>query len=549
VGERICLSALIGTPTRRWLAAAGCTLSLVAVATLPVTSATGTPSVTYGAMVVDNANQHVFVSVPSANQIDEFDFQGQLLSSVANVYGAWGMTISGQNLYVAESTAGAIVRINLDASPLSAQPVARGLNEPSTLTMAGGKLWTALAGDAGQWEDSVVSVDPSSGTVTTLPVAIDYPQVSAAAGDPNTLYVDEEGQSPGEILAFNAAASPATQLLDVRENDSNIRDMAISADGSRVIPAAGAPYEFHEFQSTDLQPDGLIYPGQAYPSAVAVSSSGLVAGGLMGADSPDVMVYRLGAPAATFRATTGGDVLPAGLALSADGSKLFAVAATFTGLQFDTFSLNSSSAPASDPIPSATSTSSTTSQSTTSSSTSQSPPVAPAAAPATSTPIPAGSAPATVPPTTSTPITMPAAVTETEMRASLARIKVTHRSSRRASPDASMSFSALRAPVISQRTHRLAGYRYFLDVSNIRCLHQANVVSFSVAGVRRTVACTSGTFVISNGVAVNRNYRVQVTALDSHARRSHRDGPTRSVRLRIPRGARWTQISVPPSGT
>lgn len=80
-----------------------------------------------------------------------------------------------------------------------------------------------------------------------------------------------------------------------------------------------------------LKPDGLIYPASPYPSAVAVSASGLLAAGLdNGYSQPDIYLYPLGTPAATITETTNNadgtaNVPPHGLAFSANGADLFAV--------------------------------------------------------------------------------------------------------------------------------------------------------------------------------------------------------------------------------
>lgn len=303
---------------------------------------------TFGAIAIDPTLGDEFVSVPGANAIDLFGASGKLLGTIPRIYGAWGMVVAGQYLYVAESTTGEIVRLTVSRTAFSQKVIVSGLNQPTELVAAGGKLWTALSGDDGEWLDSVASIDPTTGAVTPIPVAIDYPDLAAAPGDPSTLYVDEDGQSPGEIYAFNATTTPATEKLDVLENSmSNIQNMAVSADGTRVIPAAGSPYEFQELSGSTLQPDGLVYPAQPYPDADATSPSNLLATGLE-FGSPDISVFKLGVPAAIFTANTDPTgqleyVLPHGLALTASGSELYAVAESPSGgLMFDTFAVSDS---------------------------------------------------------------------------------------------------------------------------------------------------------------------------------------------------------------
>jgi hypothetical protein len=102
------------------------------------------------------------------------------------------------------------------------------------------------------------------------------------------------------------------------------------------VPAAGSPYQFEELDGTTLQPDGIVYPGQAYPAAVAVSpgKGGRLATGLTGGYvSPDINIDPLGVPEALHTASTvltpngTANVRLHGLALSAAGDLLVAVSA------------------------------------------------------------------------------------------------------------------------------------------------------------------------------------------------------------------------------
>ena len=78
------------------------------------------------------------------------------------------------------------------------------------------------------------------------------------------------------------------------------------------------PYLFEELSASTLQPDGVRYPGRAYPKAVAVSASGLLATATGSAgEMSNLALFHLGVPAATFTATCNLEVRPHGLALSA----------------------------------------------------------------------------------------------------------------------------------------------------------------------------------------------------------------------------------------
>ena len=281
-------------------------------------------------MAVDDAGQHVFVSQPQGNDIEELDFEGNVVATISNVYGAYGMTIVNGVLYVAESTTGDIVGIPLGVTPLAPTVLATGLNDPIWLVYTGGKLWAAEAGDSA----SVVSVDPTTGATSVLASNLYAPDLAVSPGDPNTLFVALDGLSAGSIYRYDVSTSPATKVASNPFTDQdNIEGLAVSPDGTRVIPASGAPYVFEELSASTLQADGLRYPGQAYPKAVAVSASGLVATGLTSQyGAPNVAVYVLGVPQAVFQASIGDrDVASHGLALSADGTRLFAVTPSVFG--------------------------------------------------------------------------------------------------------------------------------------------------------------------------------------------------------------------------
>jgi hypothetical protein len=302
-----------------------------AMASVPATviQSTALGAAGFGSLAVDDAGEHVFVSQPTGNDIEEYDFQGNLIATIPNVYGAYGMAIHAGVLYVAESTTGSVVAIPLGTAPLAPSTVATGLVSPTWLVYTGGKLWAAEQSSSG-W-GAVVSVDPASGAVATLGSSFYQPDLAVSGGDPSTLFVAEDGVSAGVVYRYDVSgATPALVASNPATPQGNIEGLAVSPDGSRVIPAAGYPYEFEELGASTLNPDGLIYPGAPYPAAVAVSASGMLATGLFGYDSPDIIVYPLGTPAASFTMTIAasngyGEVISHGLALSADATRLFAV--------------------------------------------------------------------------------------------------------------------------------------------------------------------------------------------------------------------------------
>jgi hypothetical protein len=324
-------------PFKRTLALAMGVIAATVLAGAPTALAGGTSvalgTLGFSSVAVDDANGHVFVSGKSANEVLVFDFAGNLVTTIPNVYGAGAMVVHGPTLYVIEQNAGAIEAIDL-ATLTDRGPIATGLSLPSQLAFAGGKLWTGVNGQYG-WAQ-LASVD-LNGTVTVFPGGNYYdPDFGTSPSDPNTLYVANDAQSPGWIFRLDVTSgSPVVQASNTMMDQENVEQVAVSPDGTRVIPAAGWPYSFEELNSSTLQADGIVYPAQTYPSAVAVSAGagGLVATGLNhGYSTPDISVFRLGVPQPVFTASTVtpsgiANVASHGLALSADGSRLFAVTA------------------------------------------------------------------------------------------------------------------------------------------------------------------------------------------------------------------------------
>jgi Bacterial Ig-like domain (group 3) len=311
--------------------------------------ATGTAvplgAIGFGSIAVDDANSHVFVSGPAANEVLVFDFDGNLVQTIPNVDGATAMLVHGTTLYVVESTVGAIEAIDLDTLTDSG-PLATGLEHPTWLVFAGGKLWTTVSIGFDSWM-GLASVG-LSGTVTTFTSDSLYHKgdLATTATDSNTLYVANEEMYPSPGQIFRVDVSTGSPVITASNTNINTTlsyfQIAVSPDGTRVIPAA-APlastnptpdsYNFAELNPSTLTPDGVVYPGQRFPSAVAVSPAdgGLLATGLDAYYSvPNISVFRLGVPQPIFTATTKSpsgvaNVVIHGLALSADGSRLFAV--------------------------------------------------------------------------------------------------------------------------------------------------------------------------------------------------------------------------------
>ena len=461
----------------------------------------------FGTIVLDDARQHVFVTGPTANAVYELDYSGNLLATTSNVYGAWGMTINGNYLYVAESTAGAIARFDLAGATMTPSTVTTGLNNPRWLVMTGGRLWTTTGSSFG-W-DNIVSIDPTTDSTSTLSETYYGADLAVSPGDPSTLFVAEDGLSPGSVYRFDVSASPPTEVAHSSSNEQeNIGDLVVSPDGTRVIPASGYPYLFQELSASTLEPDGLRYPGSAYPTAVAVSGSGLLATATRGGRESILRTYPLGSPSATFTATCNLEVPPHGLALSADGSSLFAIG--FAGEETVLTTPGSGCSPRlSEPPPTTT--------------------------PPTTPQMPSSSSNGSQPPPNLSP--------------ELPHLQFSPRTPRAGRPDVSLEINAFREELVSRLTHAPLGYRYFFAARRIHCLNGATHLIFTAGGARRTTSCRPGPILISGEVAVHRTYAIRVQAIRVHKHRIVKRGASYSGQLYMPGSeASWTRVAqVPPS--
>ncbi len=320
--------------TRPLLAA---TVLVVLIAAGSLASATASAAETdlgaigFGAIVVDNARGHVLVSGPRANVVDVLDFAGNLLATIPSIDGAYGMVIKGHTLFVAESTAGAVVEVNLKTLAVTKSPLVTGLRNPRWLAIAGGALWITTGSEHG-W-GGLAAVSFASRELRQFEEDAYYePDLATTPANHDELFVASDGVSPGSIYRLNVSSgAPVVAASGIGLNQENIEGLAVSPSGKRVIPASGWPYNFEELSAKTLKPDGIVYPGEAYPAAVAVSRrpANLLATGLGAAFGPDIRVEPIGSVTPIFEATTPSSgethsIAPHGLALSADGKALFA---------------------------------------------------------------------------------------------------------------------------------------------------------------------------------------------------------------------------------
>lgn len=161
-----------------------------------------------------------------------------------------------------------------------------------------------------------------------------------ATADGKKIYAQNEGISPSTTWAYSVDYSdlnggtlnvsplvPATGVIGISSGGvmSNGADIAVSADGSRVYTANGAPYRCSSLSPVNLSFISALPGGDAYPNNVKVASDGRVFCGISGSySSSDVWVH--GADGTLIRgfkfAGYANNLIDRQMALSGDGLML-----------------------------------------------------------------------------------------------------------------------------------------------------------------------------------------------------------------------------------
>ncbi|MEU8696677.1 Ig-like domain repeat protein [Streptomyces sp. NPDC048680] len=304
------------------------------------------PAKSVGDIVADGVHKHVFISDPAGGKVLVADYSGAVVATIASLPGVTGLDLSADSgtLYAAVPGADAIVTIDTAALKESARYATGDGTDPKYPALAGGKLWFGY-GSAGDGQigsldltgaEPVVSLDQETSGTSWYAA----PTLASAPGAPNVLAAGIEGQSPTELATYDVGSGTATRTAYSRLDGSNLHDLAVSPDGTRVVVASGAPYNHQSYRTSDLTP-GVAYASDAYPNAIDIAPNGTVAAGIDGWYSPDVYVYKPGGsttkPVRTYDFpntgdSSGSDTLdPAGLAWAPDTSRLFAVTVNSRG--------------------------------------------------------------------------------------------------------------------------------------------------------------------------------------------------------------------------
>lgn len=250
---------------------------------------------TAGDMVIDEAEELVFVSGPNENRVAVFDFEGRAVDQITGIARPWGMAIDDGLLYVAAYDSSTVevfdvaTREHVQSFTLSSPD-----SNPSSLVKLGNYLFVAVRNG----HQSIISrIDVRDGASDSGVVnnrSFTYPLLRAASTDSNVFYAANTSVSPTTVFRIDVSSGDATVVSSSRDFGSNLRGLAVADGGETVFTASGSPYIVIEADAA-LERTQQYTTGN-YPSSVAVSEAdgGYVLGGILGIYSPDIFLFKRG---------------------------------------------------------------------------------------------------------------------------------------------------------------------------------------------------------------------------------------------------------------
>ena len=237
---------------------------LAVVAPAPAGASTVTTGLTTPrAMVIDPGTGRLFVA--GDDRVLVLATDGTQIASIPNVPGASGMDATQGFIWVNESTAGAIAKID-PASMTVVHTYIVGAAVGDNLAIVGGVAWIGISN---AWFSGILRFDLASSVISTVATQLYSPGARRLGASTSEVLVYERGISSGAMHRMSTAAPYAYSVSG--SANGYFGKLAINADATRIWTATGAPYVFQEFDGSTLANTGVTYPGEAYPRDVAWS--------------------------------------------------------------------------------------------------------------------------------------------------------------------------------------------------------------------------------------------------------------------------------------
>jgi hypothetical protein len=299
-------------------------------------------------VLVDDVHERVFISMRTANSVAVTDLNGTLVETITGITDAGTMAFNadGSALYVTESSARSIARINAETLAVEHIAMPDGVC-PRSLTFTGGKVWFShevwstcgsLPGLHG-----LGVLDPATGQVTLHPANFPrFAYLNALPDRPDRLIaqdpyrylgvLDVTGEAP--VVVAEKSGSGAPYLC---------RDTALTSGGDRVVVACASTPNHQVYNTADLSLVGSIRSHDEPVSVALTPDNTHVAAAVSNHPGCGVYVWNIanGIPGSFVSSyEVDGNVRPHNLAYSSTG-RVFAV----TGTSSDTSVLHVLSGP------------------------------------------------------------------------------------------------------------------------------------------------------------------------------------------------------------
>jgi hypothetical protein len=123
-----------------------------------------------------------------------------------------------------------------------------------------------------------------------------YDPLLVATPDGSKLAIVERGLSPGSLYTYGVSSSSGRLTFTAQAENTfiageNCQSLAMTADGTRLYPACGWPYQFDVYDGTTLKQIQTL-PAVPYPDGAVIDTKGNFVGGVNGLyETDDVFVY------------------------------------------------------------------------------------------------------------------------------------------------------------------------------------------------------------------------------------------------------------------
>ncbi|MBU2667372.1 hypothetical protein KOI35_28060 [Actinoplanes bogorensis] len=281
------------------------------------------PLTSFGDIVVNDSDQRIYVSDPTAGKLYTLDFAGVVKNTSTNLPGINALLVNDDLVYAAVPDKKSVDVFNALGNRINSFTATADVR-PTSVAVAGGRVWF------GEADGGIGRVDPNSEDADDL-----IPDVVTVGAAPlltgaGTLLA---ASAAGSVTVVDAATTTPVPVAAAEVGPGTVQDLAFTGSGGNLL-AAGTGGLARAVKPQDLSTI-RDYTAAAENNAVSVRTDGVLA---VGSDR-SVAVFSAGASAATKQFTLKGTgaLQPGGLAWQSGGPRLFGVSHNDDGYALQIF--------------------------------------------------------------------------------------------------------------------------------------------------------------------------------------------------------------------